>query len=62
MTFITSETTIEHYKKLKIEIYTYLEGYGKGSVTLQSRVKGFFRHLETLIFGQEIDINDDTFL
>lgn len=60
MTFITDTETLNHYKRLKIEFYTYLDGYSKGGI--MNRVKIFFRHLEDMIFGKDIDINDDTFL
>lgn len=60
MTLITDNDTIKHYKQLKIELWTYLDGFSKGH--LRNKMKGFFKHLETLLFGKMISIADDTFL
>lgn len=49
---------IDDYKTLKLEFWSYLEGLTKGSWNSKDKVRNFFRHLEYMIFGREVSIND----
>ena len=49
---------VDDYKLLKFELLTYLSGLTGGKWGVKDKIHNFFRHLEDMIFGKDIDILD----
>lgn len=53
---------LNDYKLLKKEFWLYMQGFTKNNAHVKSQMNVFFRHLEAMVFGIEIDINEFGFL
>ena len=55
---VKNKEILEVYQILKLELWTYMDGLAKGSNYAKDKFRNFFRHLETMVFGAEVSIDD----
>lgn len=54
---INDESVIGQYRILKLELWSYMEGLTRGSWNSKDKFRNFFKHLEDMIFGEDISIH-----
>jgi len=54
---INDKSVIEQYRILKLEIWSYMEGLTRGNWNSKDKFRNFFKHLEDMIFGEDISIH-----
>lgn len=55
---VKNKEILEEYQMLKFELWMYMEGLARGSAYAKDKFRNFFRHLETMVFGAEVSIDD----
>jgi len=53
-----NEDILDDYKLLKLEFWQYLEGVTRGNWGTKDKLRNYFRHLEDMVFGEDVSIND----